>query len=193
MFVTRKSLLTSAIASSCLISAFAGAPAQAQSIPAHFFREWTVAKNCAEQHAGLAARVQSGLKFKISRDSQTAEGSYVFQTEDAGQQHWAANWNGMKLQYRAGTEMQTVPADFECIPGQEAASPFLALSNYSVSAEPYYEQAHWYGVARIHGQLEHVLIFPRKGPQGPTAIIVMQSASAPHSMQLDDNGVIHME
>jgi hypothetical protein len=191
MSVSRKSLLTSALASSCLVAALAGAPARAQTVPDHFFSEWTVSKNCTEQHAGLAARVPGGLKFKISRDSQAADGSYVFEAEDAGQQHWAANWNGLSLSYRPGTVMTTLPADFECIPGQEATSPFLAMSNYAQATEPYYEQAHWYGLARIQGQLEHVLIFPRNSTQGPTAVIVLQSVNASNVVQLDDNGIIH--
>jgi hypothetical protein len=190
---SRKFFLASAVAAQCLVGALAGAPAQAATVPGYFFKEWTVAKNCTEQHAGLAARVQTGLKFKISADSQAADGSYVFEAEDVGQTHWAANWNGMKLQYRPGTDMQTLPADFECIPGQEASSPFLAMSNYAQATEPYYQQAHWYGITKIQGQLEHVLIFPRNSGQGPSAVIVMQSVSAPGSVQLDDNGVIHMQ
>ena len=193
MFFSRKSLLTSAMTASCLVATLAGSPAGAQTVPDHFFREWTVTKNCTEQHAGLAAQVQSGLKFKISRDSASADGSYVFEAEDVGQQHWAANWNGMKLQYRPGTDMTTLPADFECIPGQEATSPFLAMSNYAQSSEPFYEQAHWYGIAKIRGQLEHVLIFPRNAATGPTAVIVMQSVYAPTTVQLDENGIIHMQ
>ena len=189
---SRKSFLTSIIAVQCLVAALAGAPARADAIPGYFFSEWTVSKNCTEQHAGLAARVQTGLKFKITPDSQAADGSYTFEAEDTGQQHWAANWNGMKLQYRPGTDMKTLPADFECIPGQEATSPFLAMSNYAQSTEPYYEQAHWYGIAKIHGQLEHVLIFPRNSASGPRAVIVLQSVNSPSSVQLDDNGVLHM-
>ena len=190
---SRKFSLATVVAAQCLVAALASVPARAATIPAYFFKEWTVSKNCTEQHAGLAARVASGLKFKISADNQAADGSYVFEAQDTGQTHWARNWNGMKLQYRAGTEMTTLPADFECIPGQEASSPFLAMSNYTQSAEPYYAQAHWYGIAKIHGQLEHVLIFPRNTTQSPSAVIVMQSVNAPGTMQLDDNGVIHIE
>jgi hypothetical protein len=189
----RKSFLSTAVAAPWLVAALAGAPAQADTIPDYFFTEGTVTKNCTEQHAGLAARVQPGLKFKISRDVQAADGSYLFQAQDSSSQRWAANWNGMKLSYRAGTEMTTLPADFECIPGQEAASPFLAMSNYAVSTEPYYEQAHWYGIAKIHGQLEHILIFPRNSTEGPSAVIVMQSVNARGAVQLDDNGVISIQ
>src|SRR5579864_2383192 len=170
MPISRKAILASAIAP-CLVGALAGTPAQAGTIPDYFFKEWTVSKNCTEQHAGLAASVQTGLKFKISADTVTADGSYVFQAEDTAQQQWAANWNGMKLVYRPGTTMTTVPADFVCIPGQEATSPFLAMSNYAQATEPYYEQAHWYGIATIRGEREHVLIFPRNASNGgPSAV-----------------------
>jgi hypothetical protein len=189
---SRKSFLFSAVAVQCLVAAFAAVPARADTIPAYFFAEWTVSKNCTEQHAGLAARVQSGLKLKISADSLTADGSYVVEAENTGSLRWAANWNGIKLQYRPGTSMSTLPADFECIPGQEATSPFLAMSNYAQATEPYYEQAHWYGIPKIHGQLEHVLVFPRNTSTGPRAVVVLQSVTAPGSVQLDDNGVLHM-
>lgn len=190
---SRKSFLFSAVAVQCLVAAFAATPARAATIPAYFFAEWTVSKNCTEQHAGLAARVQTGLKFKISADSLTADGSYVVQAENTGALRWAANWNGIRLQYRPGTSMSTLPADFECIPGQEATSPFLAMSNYAQATEPYYEQAHWYGIARIRGQLEHVLVFARDSSTGPRAVIVLQSVTSPGSVQLDDNGVLHMQ
>jgi hypothetical protein len=188
----RKAILASAIAP-CLIGALAGTPAQAGTIPDYFFKEWTVSKNCTEQHAGLAASVQTGLKFKISADTQSADGSYVFVAEDTGQQQWATNWNGMKLVYRPGTVMTTMPADFECIPGQEATSPFLAMSNYAQATEPFYEQGHWYGIAKIRGQLEHVLIFPRNAASGPSAVIIMQSVNSLATVQLDSNGVIHSD
>jgi hypothetical protein len=194
MRITRKALLASIVASQCLLAAFAGAPAKAaDNIPDYFFVKWTVTKNCTEQHAGLAARVATGLKLKISRDSATADGSYAVETEDSAQQKWAANWNGLKLSYRPGTKMTTLPADFECIPGQEASSPLLAMSNYAQATEPYYAEAHWYGIAKIRGQLEHVLIFPRDSATGPAAVIVMQSVNSPGTVQLDDNGVIHVE
>ena len=192
MRFSRNVILASAIAVQCLFGGLAAAPAQAADIPDNFFMEWTVSKNCTEQHAGLAARVASGLKFKIARDALAADGSYVFQAENSGKQQWTAGWNGIRLQYRPGTVMQTLPADFECIPGQEASSSFLAMSNYAVATEPQYEQGHWYALARIHGQLEHILIFPSSAATGPKAVIVMQSVNAANSVQLDDNGTIHV-
>jgi hypothetical protein len=193
MFLIKKASVSAALAAQCLIAGLAAATqAHAAQIPDYFFKQWTVAKNCTEQHAGLAARVAAGLKFTVAPDSAN-EGGYVFVAQDVGQQHWAANWNGMKLEYRPGTKMSTVPADFECIPGQEATSPFLAMSGYAQASEPYYQQQHWYGIARIQGQLEHVLIFPREASTGPTAIIVMQSVNSPSTVQLDDDGVIHTQ
>jgi hypothetical protein len=190
----RKASLSSAFAAQCLIAGLVAAnQAAAAQIPDYFFMDWTVSKNCVEEHAGLAARVQPGLKFHISRSSAGEDGSYVLQTEDAAQQKWAANWNGMRLEYRPGTKMTTMPADFECIPGQEASSPFLAMSGYSQATEPYYELQHWYGIAMIQGQMEHVLIFPRQYSGGHSAVIVMQSVNAPSSVKLDDDGVLHTE
>ena len=193
MHSSRKFILASAIAVQCLVGSLAGSPAQAADIPDNFFQEWTVSKNCTEQHAGAAAHVPSGLKFRISRDSQATDGSYVFQAENTGQQRWNANWGAIKLQYRPGTAMKALPADFECIPGQEATSSFLAMSNYAQATEPQYEGRHWYALARIHGQLEHILIFPSSSASGPKAVIVMQSVTASSSIQLDDNGVIHLD
>src|SRR5579862_3042952 len=82
--MSRKVALSLALAAQfCLASLAANSPAQAagSSIPDYFFREWTVTKNCTEAHAGLAARVDAGLKFKIST---AADGSYVFVAEDSG-------------------------------------------------------------------------------------------------------------
>lgn len=191
MALPHKATLSAAIAAQCLVAALASGPVDAAGIPDYFFREWTVTKNCTEVHAGLAARVAAGLKFRISPDTAAADGTYQFQAEDADTQHWAANWNGLRLHYRPGTQMTSVPADFECIPGQEASSPFLAMSGYAQATEPYYEQQHWYGLARIHGQLEHVLIFPRNVKGASSAIIVLESVTAPGTIQLDDDGVIH--
>jgi hypothetical protein len=193
MSLFQKASLSWTAAAQCLIVGLAATThAHAAQIPDYFFKEWTVAKNCAEPHAGLAARVQTGLQFTVAPDGANA-GGYVFMAKDTGQQHWAANWNGMKLEYRPGTAMTTVPADFECIPSQEATSPFLAMSGYAQASEPYYQQQHWYGIATIQGQMEHVLIFPRNVSGGPSAIIVLQSVNSPSTVQLDDNGVIHTQ
>jgi hypothetical protein len=194
MSLSRKATLTSCIAAQCLLTGLAGtqARAQAAAIPDYFFKEWTVTRNCTEAQAGLAARVPTGLKLKVAPEA-AADGSYTAVAENSTAGRWAASWNGLKLEYRPGTPMTTVPADFECIPGQESGSPFLTLSNYAQAAEPYYEQEHWYGLATIHGQLEHVLIFPRASGGTPAAVVVLASVEAPGAVKLDDNGVIHME
>jgi len=189
----RKLLLPLHAAAQCLIvSLAASSPTHAAAtIPAYFFSEWTVTANCTEAHAGLAARVDSGLKFRISPATLATDGSYAFQAQNTAQTQWAPNWNGLKLVYRPGTQMTTVPADFECIPGGESTSPFLAMSGFAVAAEPYYEQEHWYGLARIQGQWEHILIFPRPTTGAASAIIMLVSVNAPGTVTLDDDGVIH--
>jgi hypothetical protein len=193
--MTRKLSLTAFAAAQCLVAGLAATtPARAADIPQYFFSQWTVTANCTEANAGPAARVQPGLQFKIASDAPAADGSYTLQTINAAGQQWASEWNGVKLQYRPGTQMTTVPADFECVAGAEASSaassPFLAMSGYVQTAEPQYTQQHWYGLAKIHGQLEHVLIFPRDTKGDKSAIIVLQSASATNNVVLDDNGVI---
>lgn len=194
--MTRKISLATFAAAQCLVFGLAATtPASAADIPSYFFSQWTVTSNCAEAHAGPAARVQSGLQFKIAADSASSDGTYTLQAIDAGGQKWASAWNGIKLEYRPGAKMSSVPADFDCVAGSEessaAASPFLAMSGYVQTAEPQYAQQHWYGVATIHGQLEHVLIFPRDVKGDKSAIIVLQSASKSTDMSLDDDGVIN--
>jgi hypothetical protein len=192
--MTRKFSLTAFAAAQCLIVGLAAtAPARAADIPQYFFSQWTVTANCTEASAGAAGRVHPGLQFKIA--SQPApDGTYSLQAINAAGQQWSGAWKGVKLEYRAGTPMATVPADFECVAGAEASSasssPFLAMSGYVQTAEPYYGQEHWYGLVKIHGQLEHVLIFPRAATGDKSAIVVLQSASAGSDISLDDNGVI---
>jgi hypothetical protein len=190
--MTRRISLTVFAAAQCAFAAMiAAAPARAAQIPQYFFSQWTVTANCTEAQAGPATRVQAGLQFKIS---QSAGGTYTLQTINASGKQWASEWQGVKLTYRAGTKMSSVPADFECVAGSEAASasssPFLAMSGYVQTVEPQYAQEHWYGLAKIHGQLEHVLIFPRAVKGDNSAIVVLQSAAASSNVVLDDNGVI---
>jgi hypothetical protein len=193
--MTRKITLTAFAAAQCLILGFAvTAPARAADIPQYFFGQRTVTSNCTEANAGPAARVPAGVQFKISA-TPAADGSYTLQTIDAVGKQWPSDWNGVKLQYRAGTKMTTVPADFECAAGSEASSasssPLLAMSGYVQTVEPQYAMEHFYGLANIHGQPEHVLIFPRDAKGGTSAIIVLESASAGSTINLDDNGVIN--
>lgn len=195
--MTRKLSLTVFAATQCVFAALvAAAPAHAAgAIPQYFFSQWTVTSNCTEAHAGPAAHVPAGVQFKISSDSAASDGRYTLQTIDADGQKWASEWNGLKLEYRPGTKMGSVPADFVCVAGAEessaAASPFLAMSGYVQTAEPQYAQQHWYGVAKIHGQIEHVLIFPRDVKGENSAVIVLQSASRSSDISLDDDGVIN--
>ena len=191
--MSRKVPLSLALAAQLCLAALAASPSAnaGGAIPDYFFKEWTVTKSCTEAHAGLAARLQAGLKFKVARDSAGEDGSYRFTAEDGSSAKWAANWNGIKLVYRPGSALTSLPADFECIPGAEASSPFLAMSGFAQAAEPFYEQEHWYGLAKIHGQLEHVLVFPRNASGPSSVVIVLQSVNSPGAVQLDDDGVTH--
>jgi hypothetical protein len=193
--MTRKISVTAFAAAQCVIaSLIAVTPARAAAIPNYFCSQLIVTANCTEAQAVPAARVQSGLQFKISQSSAAADGTYTLQTFNTTAKQWSSEWNAIKLEYRPGTRMTTVPADFTCVAGSESAStsssPFLAMSGYVQTAEPQYAQEHWYGLAKIHGQLEHVLIFPRPAKGDSSAIIVLQSASANSNVVLDDNGVI---
>src|SRR5262249_26790583 len=122
-------------------------------------------------------------------------GTYTLETINASGKQWASEWSGVKLEYRPGTKMSKVPADFTCVAGSEAAStsasPFLAMSGYVQTAEPQYAQQHWDGLAKIHGQLEHVLIVARDVKGENSAIIVLQSASTSTDISLDDDGVVN--
>lgn len=193
----RKFPLSLFAAAQCLIAGLAAVPSAhaAAPIPSYFFSQWTVTSNCTEANAGPAVQVQPGLQFKIA-NIPSPTGSYTFQTVDGAGRQWAHEWNGIQLQYRAGTTMTTIPADFECVAGSEAssasASPLLAMSGYVQTVEPQYAQAHWYGLAKIHGQFEHVLIFPLSAKIGTTsAIVVLESATSGSDVTLDDNGFLH--
>jgi hypothetical protein len=52
---------------------------------------------------------------------------------------------------------------------------------------------HWYGLAKIDGELHHVLIFPRdvKGPS--SVVVVIQDADSGDDVTLDHDGTIHGE
>ena len=194
--MTRKFSLSVFAAAQCLVVGLAAtAPVRAAEIPQYFFSQWTVTSNCTEASAGPAARVQTGLQFKIAA-TPAADGSYTLQTVNSAGKLWASAWNGVQLEYRPGTKMTTIPADFDCEAGAEASSasssPLLAMSGYVQTAEPQYAQEHFYGLAKIQGQVEHVLIFPRDASSGgASVVVVLESASAGAAITLDDNGVIH--
>lgn len=192
--MSRKLSLTAFAATQCVFAALlTAAPVHAaDSIPQYFFNQWTVKANCTEASAGPATRVQAGLQFKVSPES--TDGTYTLKAINSSGKRWAREWNGIKLEYRAGTKMTTIPADFSCVPGSEASStatsPLLAMSGYVQTAEPQYEQEHLYGLAKIGGQLEHVLIFPSATAGSHSVVIVLESASSGNNVALDDNGVI---
>jgi hypothetical protein len=164
----------------------------APQIPSYFFKEWKVAKDCLEAHAGIAGHVAPGQKFSMKSATESADGSSFQMTSlDAQNQVLGGEWSNVKLEFRAGTKMSTVPADFECIPGETSSSPFLALSNYASNAEPWYEYEHWYALVSIHGAPHHLLIFPRNITGTDSAIIVLQDAGTAGSLTLDTNGVVH--
>src|SRR5690348_4203753 len=95
---TRKISLAAFAAAQCVIAGLVAAtPARAAEIPHYFFSQWTVTANCTEAHAGPAARVQSGLQFKIAKDSVSADGTYTLQTINASGKQWASEWSGLKL------------------------------------------------------------------------------------------------
>lgn len=190
--MTRAVTLILAVAAGCLISFITPAAEADASIPNYFFKGWSVTRDCSEVRTGPGNNVRPGQTFRMTRDS--ADGlSFALQVLDPQGRLIGGNWANIKLQYRAGRPMSSVPADYACIPGNEAASPFLALGNYSVSAEPWYEFERWYGLVKIHGQPHHIVIFPRPalGPDG--AVILLQDADSNDNVNLDNNGVIHTQ
>src|SRR5262249_44309675 len=117
-----------------------------------------------------------------------ADGSYTLVPVDGT---YSGTWPRVTVEYRAGAKMAAIPADMECVPGQEESSPFLAQSGFAVSAEPYYPYEHWYGEVVLHGEKHHVLIFPQNVQQGPaSAAVVLIDEDAAGNMQLDGNGTI---
>ena len=170
------------------------AHAQSTTVPAYFFKQWSVQSNCSEQGADATAHTQVGLQYGISAASLGADGlSYAFDVVNSDTQTWPDGWSNLTLQYRAGSVMSSVPADFACVPGDAASSSLLAMSNYTQSAEPYYEYEHWYGLATIHGEPHHVLIFPRDTNGTDSAVIVLLDAGTDGSVQLDHDGTIHSQ
>lgn len=176
----------------CVMAAMQSKPAKADNVPAYFFSSWTVNRDCTEAHAGgIVGHTIPGLKFGVK---QQTDGTYSLAPVDNSAGRWSRGWKGVKLEYRAGSPMASIPADMECVPGQEASSSFLAQSGFAVSAEPYYPYEHWYGQVTIHGEKHHLLIFPRNVQQGPAdAAIVLIDVDAAGNMQLDNNGTIIIE
>jgi hypothetical protein len=168
------------------------AQAQTATVPAYFFKQWSVQSNCAEQGADPTAHTQVGLQYVISPASLAADGqSFAFEPINTDTQAWPDGWADLTLVYRAGPAMSSVPADFACVPGAEASSSLLAMSNYTQTAEPYYEFEHWYGLGMIHGEPHHVLIFPRATDGNDSAVMIVLDAGTDGTVQLDHDGTIH--
>ncbi len=168
--------------------------AQAQTpsgIPDYFFSAWTVNRDCTEAHAGGGGHTQPGNQFSIAPVA-ADDGSVTYSLKplDTPDHVWRSGWRNVSLEYRAGAKMAALPADFECIPGAEASSSFLAQSGFAVSAEPYYPYEHWYGTVTLHGQKHHLLIFPRNAKGPSSAAIVLVDTDAGSNLQLDTNGTI---
>ncbi len=162
-------------------------------IPDYFFSTWTVNRDCTEAHAGTGGHTLPGSQFRVARSASRDGVTYTLQAIDQPGLRWSSGWKNVTLEYRAGTPMKTIAADFECIPGEEASHPFLAESGFAVSAEPYYGEEHWYGTVWIHGQKHHLLIFPRNVKGADSAAIVLIDADAGDNLQLDTGGTIIVE
>lgn len=193
--MSRSASLLLSIAAGCLISgATLTARADTDSaIPAYFFKQWNVTKDCSTDDGVPTAHVVPGQKFEMSSTPSNLGGrAYRLKSLDSTNHVLTGAWGDVNLQYRPGTKMAAVPADFECVPGEESSSPFLALGDtYASNAEPYYEYEHWYALVTLHGQPHHLLIFPRNVSGQDTAIIVLQNAGDAEDVTLDGNGVIH--
>jgi hypothetical protein len=177
----------------CVMAAVQPKPAHAAGIPEYFFKAWTINRDCTEQHAGVSGgHTIPTLQFRVSRNS--VEGNtYSLQPANNARARWSGGWSNVKLAYRAGTPMASIPADMECVPGQEASSSFLGQSGFSSSAEPYYGYEHWYGKVSIHGEDHHLLIFPRNTKGASSAVVVLIDAGSSGNLQLDHNGTIIVE
>ncbi len=174
----------------CLVAATQPKAAEAATIPDYFFKAWTVNRDCTEAHSGGVGHTIPGLKFQVSRNSADGE-SYSLVPADGARGRWARGWKNVKLSYRAGTPMSSIPADMECVPGQEDSQPFLAQSGFASSAEPYYGYEHWYGEVTIHGAKHHLLVFPRAASGNAAVVLIDVDASG--NLQLDHNGTIIVE
>jgi hypothetical protein len=173
----------------CVMAAIQPKPAKADTVPDYFFSAWTVDRDCTEAHSGASSgHTLPGLQLQVQKQG---DGTYTLVPVDTTAGRWSRGWKGVQLEYRAGAQMDAVPADMECVPGQEASSSFLAQSGFAVSAEPYYPYEHWYGQVTIHGEKHHLLIFPRSA-QGDVAVVLIDEDAA-GNLQLDDNGTIIIE
>src|SRR5262245_58541321 len=101
----------------CLMSAIQSKPAKADNVPAYFLNSWTVNRDCTEAHAGTrTGHTIPGLQFQVKP---SADGTYTLVPIDNTAGRWARGWRSVKLEYRTGAQMASIPADMECVPGQE--------------------------------------------------------------------------
>ena len=161
----------------------------ASGIPDYFLSTWTVDRDCTEAHSGKGGHTLPGSQFRVVRGGD----GYTLQAIDKPGLKWQNGWRNVKLEYRAGAKMKSIPADFQCIPGEEESSPFLAQSGFAVSGEPYYPFEHWYGTVTVHGQAHHLLIFPRNAKGLESAAIILIDTDASGNLQLDTEGTIIVE
>lgn len=164
-------------------------PAKADSVPSYFLSKWTVDRDCTEAHSGtIHGHAVPGLQIQVKKQT---DGTYTLVPVN---NTYTGAFPRVTLEYRGGAQMAAIPADMECVPGQEESSPFLAQSGFAVSGEPYYPYEHWYGQVTLHGEKHHLLIFPQNVQQGPaSAAIVLIDEDAAGNMQLDANGTIIIE
>src|SRR5262245_33988732 len=101
----------------CAMAAIESKPAMAETVPSYFFNSWTVARDCTEAHAGTkGGHTIPGTQLQVRK---IADGSYTLVPQDTYAGRWARGWRNIKLEYRAGAQMAAIPADMECVPGQE--------------------------------------------------------------------------
>jgi len=189
--MSRNLLAIASLVSVAVASAIAPPVARADTIPSYFFNNWSIDTNCVEvDDANSADHAATGLKFRIQAASANENNTYAFEMITDGTSTWTIPWTDLRLIYRPGTQMTSVPADFACVPGATPTSPLLAMSNYQQTPEPQFEYEHWYGLVNINGEPHHVLIFPRAASGSSNVVIVLEAATA-DSVQLDTGGTIH--
>src|SRR5882724_939297 len=119
--MSRNSFSLVTLTSIAALAVFTAPAARADTIPSYFFNNWSIDKNCVEVGDDPADHAHTGLKFRVSQASlSTDDQSYAFETVDTGGEAWNSTWSALRLQYRPGAQMSSVPADFACVPGEEA-------------------------------------------------------------------------
>src|SRR3569833_271154 len=130
--MSRSASLLLSLAAGCLISGatLVARADTAPGIPAYFFKQWNVTKDCSTDHGVPATHVSLGQKFQMTSAATSLDGrAFRLKSLDSKNHVLAGAWGNVNLQFRPGEKMTAVPADFECVPGEEDSSPFLALGN----------------------------------------------------------------